>query len=121
MFNFLRKQKKEPQNIDELLIQFKALKGNFDKITRELKDLKMASRFSFQKIGMVRFNPFDNMGGDHSFSVALLDMNNSGVIITSLYIRDGNRVYGKAIHNGASEYSLSAEEKEALAKAINNK
>ena len=121
MFNFLKKQKKEPQNIDELLVQFKALRSNFEKVERELENLKMASRLSVQKIGMIRFNPFENMGGDHSFSVALLDMNNSGVIITSLYIRDGNRVYGKAIRNGVSEHSLSVEEKKALEEAINSK
>jgi len=57
------------------------------------------------------------LGGDQSFSIALLDKQNSGVVITSLYTRDGNRVYAKPIENGTSEYTLSKEEKEALSRA----
>lgn len=119
MFNFFKKEEKEPQNLDELLARFKSLENSFDKISKELDAFKQGSRFSVQKIGMIRFNPFDGIGGDQSFAVALLDANNSGVVITSLYVRDGNRVYGKPVQNGSSEHSLSAEEKEAIAKAIN--
>ncbi len=120
MFNFFKK-KKEPENLKEILSQFKDLKENFEKISKELRNLKRDSRFSIQKFGIVRFNPFKEMGGNQSFSVALLDGNDNGVVITALYTREGNRVYGKPIKNGQSEYLLSAEEKEAISRALNPK
>jgi len=117
MFNFFKKGKKEPENLKEILIQFKDLEMNFEKLSEELENLNKESKFSVQKIGIVRFNPFSEVGGDQSFSIALLDGNDNGVVITSLYTREGNRVYGKPIKNGRSEYSLSNEEKEVIEKA----
>jgi len=89
------------------------LKKNFEEISR----LNQIAERSFQKIGVVRFNPFKDVGGDQSFSIALLDLNNNGFVITSLYGREGNRIYAKPINNGKSEYSLSEEEIEAIEKA----
>lgn len=89
-------------------------------MSKEIEMLKEKQNLSFQKIGMIRYNPFGNVGGDQSFSLALLDENNSGFIVTSLYSRDGNRIYGKPIKNGASEYQLSEEEKRAINEAKNN-
>jgi hypothetical protein len=118
MFKFFKKEKKEyfldQENFKELLSQFKDLKENFEKISQELENLKKESKFSIQKVGIVRFNPFSEVGGNQSFSLALLDANNNGIVITSLYSREGNRVYGKPIKNGQSEYPLSNEEKEAI-------
>ena len=68
-------------------------------------------------MGVVRYNPFSDTGSDQSFSIALLDSDNNGMVITSLYSRDGNRVYAKPVKNNVSEYSLSNEEKEAIIKA----
>jgi len=118
MFNFFKKKIKEPENLNDILITFQDLKKDFKKISKELADLKKESKFSIQKTGIVRFNPFSEIGGDQSFSVALLDANNDGVVITSLYTREGNRVYGKPIKNSQSEYQLSDEEKNAINKAV---
>jgi hypothetical protein len=72
------------------------------------------------KINLTRFNPFDELGGDQSFILCLLDNANSGVIITSLHNRDSTRVYAKAIKNGESDnQALSKEETKALIKTIN--
>jgi len=117
MFNFFKKRKKEPENFQEILDYFKNLEKDFEKLSQELENLKRESKFSVQKVGVVRFNPFKEVGGNQSFSIALLDGNNSGVVITSLYTREGNRVYGKPIKNGRAEYLLSEEEKEAINKA----
>jgi len=114
MFNFLKKRKKEPKNFKEILAYFKNLENNLEKISQEIENLKKESKFSIQKVGIVRFNPFSKVGGDQSFSIALLDGNNSGIVITSLYTREGNRVYGKPINNGKSQYSLSQEEIKAV-------
>jgi len=117
MLDFFKKQKKESKNLKEVLDSFENLVKNFDKLSQELDNLKRESKFSIQKVGIVRFNPFKEVGGNQSFSIALLDGNNSGVIITSLYSREGNRFYGKAIKNGQSEHLLTEEEKEAIEKA----
>ncbi len=117
MFKFFKKEKKEPKNLKEVLDYLKKLEENFEKKSKEIENLKKKGKFSIQKVGIIRFNPFSEVGGDQSFSLALLDANDDGIVITSLYTREGNRVYGKPIQKGASEYSLSAEEKEAINKA----
>lgn len=73
---------------------------------------------SIQKVGIVRYNPFKEVGGDQSFSIALLNSQNNGFVITSLYGRETSRVYGKPVENGTSKYSLSEEEKKAIEQAI---
>jgi len=117
MFNFFKK-KKEPKNLKEILSRFEDLKGEVKIISDELENLKKEGKFSIQKTGIVRYNPFSDVGGDQSFSIALLDGNNNGIVFTSLYTKEGNRVYGKPIKDAKSEYSLSEEEKKAIEKAI---
>ena len=72
---------------------------------------------SIQKVGIVRFNPFGDTGGNQSFSLSLLDQQDSGLIISSLYTREGVRVFLKPVKKGVSEYNLSKEEQEAIKKA----
>ncbi|MDO8663862.1 MAG: DUF4446 family protein [Candidatus Wildermuthbacteria bacterium] len=119
MFNFFKKTKKEPENLKEVLARFSDLEKSFERIQEELKKVKSESKFNIQKVGMVRFNPFKEVGSDQSFSIALLDGNDSGVVVSSLYTREESRIYGKPIKNGQSEYQLSGEEKEAINKAKN--
>ncbi len=118
MFNFFKKRKKEPENFREILAYFKNLEKSFEKLSKELENLKEESKFSIQKVGIVRFNPFSEVGSDQSFSIALLDGNNDGIVITSLYTREGNRIYGKSVKASLSKYSLSKEEKSAIEKAM---
>jgi hypothetical protein len=74
-------------------------------------------KLHIQKVGLIRFNPFKELGGDHSFSLSILDSEDSGIVITSLHTRDRTRVYMKRIIKGKGETELSDEEKKALAKA----
>ncbi len=120
MFKFLKKEN-QPKNIKEILDYLKNLEKKVDINSEELKNLKKENKFSFQKIGIIRFNPFSSIGSDQSFSVALLDGNNNGVVITSIYAREENRVYAKPIENSQSEYPLSEEEKKAILKAVGSK
>ncbi len=76
---------------------------------------------TIRKIGVVRFNPFNDMGGNQSFVVAMLDENNNGFIISSIFAKEGSRVYAKTVKAGKSEYILSKDEVEAIEKAINFK
>ena len=114
-------EKKEPQNLEEVLNSFNELKKRFDKLSQELENLKKDNKLCVKKVGMVRFNPFQGVGGDQSFSIALLDGEDAGVVITSLYNQDGNRIYAKPIKSGQSAYTLSKEEKDAIEKAIAGK
>jgi hypothetical protein len=119
MFAFFKQTKKEPKDLKGVLNKVKGLSEKVEKILEEIEKMKKEQRFSVQKVGMVRFNPFSEVGGDQSFSIALLNENDDGVVVTSLYTRQENRVYGKPIKNGQSEYSLSEEEKKAIEKAKN--
>ena len=74
-----------------------------------------------QKIGIVRYNSFKDVGSNLSFTLALLDNNNNGVVLNGIYSRDNSNIYAKPIKDGKSEYILSDEEKEAIEKAINEK
>ena len=74
-----------------------------------------------QKTSFTRFNPFNDVGGNQSFILVLLDNTNSGVIITSLHNRNNTRIYAKQIKNGRGEPNLlSKQEKNALSQAIKN-
>lgn len=116
MFNLFKKDK-EPKDLKKILKQFEDLKKEVERISQGLENLKKEGKLSIQKVGIVRYNPFSEVGGDQSFSIALLDGNNDGVVVTSLYSREGNRVYGKPVKSGISEYSLSNEEKKTIEKA----
>lgn len=71
------------------------------------------------KMEMIRYNPFDDTGGDQSFSLTLLDKGGSGVVITSLHSRTNTRVFAKPVVLGkATKYSFSKEENEVIKKAL---
>jgi hypothetical protein len=73
---------------------------------------------SFARVGIVRFNPFEDTGGNQSFALALLDRKGNGFVVNSLHARAGTRVYAKAVTGGKSDAALSAEEAEALRVAL---
>lgn len=77
-----------------------------------------ASRMSVQKVGFRRFNPFQDTGGDNSFILVLLDHENNGVVLSSLYMRDGNRLYAKEVARAAARQPLSEEEKQVLEETL---
>lgn len=84
----------------------------------EIKNIHESSKKYYKKIGFVKFNPFERVGGEQSFVIALLNDDNSGIVKTYLYTREGMRVYVKPVHQGASsEYELSEEEKQAIKSA----
>jgi hypothetical protein len=87
----------------------------------KITELQKIGEKSFQKIGIKRYSPFSEVGGDQSFSLCLLDSKNNGFIITSHFARDFNRIYAKPIEQGACQHSLSKEEKETIAEAMENK
>ncbi len=81
-------------------------------------DLEVKQPYLVQHIGVVRFNPFLDKGGDQSFVVAILDDHADGAVISALHGRNDVRVYAKPVIGGQSTYTLTAEEKEAIARAM---
>jgi len=73
-----------------------------------------------QKVGVVRYNAFDDAGGELSFSLALLDEQYNGILLTSIYSRTNNVLYGKPVKKGRATVTLSVEELQALDRAKNN-
>jgi len=96
----------------------KEIKKDIKTLSQWNSELQKISDISITKVGVVRFNPFKDTGGDQSFAIALLDSNNNGLVLSSLYTREGTRVYTKPIEKEISNYNLSDEEKEAIEKAI---
>lgn len=95
--------------------------GDLANLKRELKRTQEEAIPHIQKVGLQRFNPFSELGGDHSFSLALLDGKEDGIILTGLHTRERTRVYIKHVKKGKSKYELSKEEKKALTKAKKGK
>ena len=83
-------------------------------LARRTGRLEADGRRAFQRIGLVRFNPFEDTGGNQSFALALLDAEEDGIIISSLHSRGATRIYAKAVAAGRPEAALSDEEAEAL-------
>jgi hypothetical protein len=88
-----------------------------ENLKRAFADLDMAVSRSVQYVGLVRFNPFADTGGDQSFALALFDKRGDGVVISSLHGRTATRFYAKPLKGGASPLSLSDEEVQALKQA----
>jgi hypothetical protein len=89
-----------------------------DELAARSAQLERTQRRAIQRVGLVRFNPFEDTGGNQSFALALLDQHGDGLVISSLHARAGTRVYGKAIAGGKAEAALSDEEAEALKQAL---
>lgn len=86
-----------------------------DTLEAQTAELGRRQQRDLQQVGVVRFNPYQDTGGDQSFSIALLDAYQDGVVISGLYSRQGVRLYAKPISAGQSAYPLSDEEKQAIA------
>jgi len=128
--------KQSNQKIDELLEKgkikdFKSIflsqKKNNDDLEEKVRDiflkiknLEDTCETTIRKIGVVRFNPFNSMGGNQSFVIAMLNDKNDGFLISSLFTEENSRVYTKAIENGKSDHALSKEESEAIARAMSS-
>jgi len=91
-----------------------AVDREVDQLAVRTATLEAAGRRAFQRAGLVRFNPFEETGGNQSFALALLDAEGDGFIINSLHARSGTRVYARTLTGGRAEGQLSAEEAEAL-------
>jgi len=114
---------KDAKNLEETILQQAHSLKTLDKDIQELynisNQLNILASKGLHKTGLVRFNPFKDVGGNQSFSIALLNGKNNGVVISSLYTREGTRIYAKAIKAGFSEkYPLTEEEEQSIKIAL---
>ena len=111
------------QDLESILLDHTQEIAAIDKEIQELFEISNKihnlSQRSIHKVGIIRFNPFKDIGGDQSFALALLDGKDSGLVLSSLHTREGTRVYSKPITKGESEkYTLTEEERSAIKNAI---
>jgi len=134
MISQMVKIKKLKKRLDKFMLteEGKSLEDDLGKIYEDNKDLKENSEQnkkdirtlykniekSYQKMGIVKYDAFNQMGGQLSFSLALLDGNNNGFIINSVHSAEGCYTYTKEIKAGECEISLGNEEREALDMAM---
>ena len=113
------------KNLRELvtraITENKSINQRANKLEAGIEEIAKIIQGSYQKFSMVRYNPFRETGGDQSFSLALLDLRDNGVVITSIHGREVDRIYAKEVINGKSKHNLSAEEIEAIKEAIGAK
>lgn len=115
----------EGTNVEQMLLahidEVKQAVRKVDNLSAECQRLDIITKKCIQKFGVIRFNAFEDMGSDLSFAIALLDHQNNGVVISSIYSRNESHTYAKPIVSGESSYYLTAEEKQALMQAIEKK
>lgn len=112
----------EAVSLEELIQNHAAL---IDKLNREnseieekLKNLDNNIQVCYQKIGIEKYDALNGLGGKISFAMALLDKNNTGILMNSIHTREGSYLYMKTIENGKCDLVLGREEQKALDQAI---
>ena len=89
-----------------------------DAVAGRTSALERDMRRSLGRVGLVRYNPFEDTGGNQSFALAIVDAAGDGFIVSSLHARQGTRVYSKSVTKGSAETALSDEEAAALQAAL---
>ena len=113
---------KDSESMEDIILNFferiESLEAGENVTRSDLKDIKDNLKITYQKKGLVKYDAFREMSGDLSYSLALLDKENNGVLISSMYSREGCYTYAKDIVNGESKINLSEEAAEALKQAV---
>lgn len=107
------------QVIDKYINEIEVMNKNINKNTEEIKNLSQKISAYKGRVEMVRYNAFGEEGNDLSYSIAFLDDNKNGVVISSIYNRGESNTYAKPIINGSSNYKFSKEELLVIEKALN--
>jgi hypothetical protein len=100
--------------LENCIVKVNGVVEKSKEIEYQLNAVERNMYYCIQKVGLIRYNAFDNVGSDLSFSIAMLNNNEDGLVISSLYSRDSSSTYAKPITGGKSKYALSAEELQAI-------
>ncbi|MBI2018401.1 DUF4446 family protein [Candidatus Daviesbacteria bacterium] len=107
------------RKFEEVLEALEEFKEESKKTKADLDELREEGLLHISRFWLLRYNPYEDTGGDQSFTVALLDTRGSGFVLTSLHARSQTRVFAKPITDGkSSKYRLSKEEEEVVKKAM---
>jgi len=107
------------KKFEEIIKLVEGFKGEMLDLGQKIADSEKEGLEHTQKVSLLRFNPYNDTGGDQSFTVCLLNSEGSGIVLTSLHARSGTRIFGKEIISGKSvKYELSKEEKIVIKKAL---
>ena len=98
------------QKLDEYFESSKQIEEKYSKLLDMVTDIDQTFKTQIQKVGLIRYNPFDEMGGNLCFALALLDAEDNGVVLNGIHSRTGSFTYAKPIEMGVSTYMLSEEE-----------
>lgn len=109
-------------NIGKMLVEYlgtvRQTSGAVARMREEHQEIAAVMPTVIRYVGLVRFSPFHDTGGDQSFALALLDGQEDGVVVTALHSRTDSRLYAKPIEHGRSAYSLTPEERAAMDRAL---
>lgn len=112
---------KKAKDLEDTIILLENEIGKLNKakenIEKEIATINSKLKKSIRGLEVIRFNPFPDQGSNQSFAIGMLNEENDGLVISSLYSRERMSIFAKPIKNGQSSYELSTEEKEALSKA----
>ena len=113
---------KDAESMEDSIINFferiESLEDAERKMHRDIREIKENLKITYQKTGLVKYDAFREMSGALSYSLALLDKENNGILISSMYSREGCYTYAKDIIKGECKLNLSDEEAEALKQAV---
>lgn len=90
-----------------------------DEIEKYVEKIDTDIKHCVQKVGLYRYNAYKDTGSDLSFTLALLDEKNDGVVLNGIYSREMSNIYAKPIQAGESTYKITEEENEAIKRAMN--
>ncbi len=112
------------ENLENMLYEYnenvKKSNETYGKVLSMIQEIDDEMKWCTQKIGVIRYNPFDEMGGNLCYAVAILDGKDNGVVLNGIHSRNGTFTYAKPIERGVSPYVLTEEELQALEKAKEN-
>ena len=112
---------KKAKDLEDTIITLEndiaGLKKAKENAEKEISGINVKLKKSIRGLETVRFNPFPDQGSNQSFAIGMLNEENDGLVLSSLYSRERMSIFAKPIKNGKSEYELTAEEREALEKA----
>ena len=106
------------EDLENYMYRVERVEKQNAEISQYIKNLDEDLTKCIQKVGIIRYNAFKDTGSDLSFTLALLDENNNGVVLNGIYSREMSNIYAKPVQNGQSSYTLSNEERQAINKAV---
>lgn len=107
-----------PRILEGMTKDIEKAEGSIVELGKKIALLERDGRLHIQKIGLHRYNPFKDTGGEQSFVLSLVDNEDTGIVLSGLYSRSGTRWYAKKVKHGQGvEVELSAEEQKAVALA----